>query len=197
MTLIAGGYEKYWNELYKYACDNCPKLKENSIIRFESHRAAVPVPALKEYQADKEHAIFAIENLRKSWEELKGSSNEKFYALTYYTQVIACSNFFNEDYKPFLDAANECFEDLLPYLNAENKLSYEDGISPLLGSWEQLNKTRSQYNQATCAINNYISQLINANEYKLALHCNEKIKPFHLNYGAYYNSKIKLAQDRA
>ena len=161
LTLIVGGYERYWNELYKYACNNCPKLKENSIIRFESHRANIPIPISIEYQADKEHAIFSIENLRKSWEELKGSSNEKFYALTYYTQVIACFNFLNENFKSFLDNANESFEDILPLLKTEKQSSYIDGTSPLLGSWEQLNKPRSQYNQATCAIHNYIIQLIN------------------------------------
>ena len=89
LTLIVGEYEKYWNDLYKYACDNCPKINENSIIRFESHRASVPIPMAVEYQADKNHAMFSLVNLKNSFDELKGSTNEWFYELTYYTQVIA------------------------------------------------------------------------------------------------------------
>ena len=194
LTLIVGGYEKYWNNLYKYACENCPKINENSIIRFESHRASVPIPMAVEYQTDKNHAMFSLENLKNSLEELKDSSNKRFYELTYYTQVIACYNFFKENFKPLLDCANESFERILPYLNTENHSRYADGKSYLLGSWDQLNQPRSQYNQATCAINNYIIQLINAEEFKLALHCYEKIKIFNLNYGGYFDSKIELAK---
>mgnify|MGYP005772592165 FL=1 len=194
LTLIVGGYEKYWNDLYNYACENSSKINENSIIRFESHRASVPIPMAVEYQADKNHAMFSLENLKNSLEELKGSSNERFYELTYYTQVIACYNFFKENFKLLLDRANDSFERILPYLNTENHSGYADGKSHLLGSWDQLNQPRSQYNQATCAINNYIIQLINAKEFKLALHCYEKIKKFNLNYGSYFDGKIELAK---
>lgn len=194
LTLIVGGYERYWNDLYKYACENCPKINENSIIRFESHRASVPIPMVVEYKADKNHAMFSLENLKNSLYELKGSSNERFYELTYYTQVIACYNFFKENFRSFLDRANDSYEKLLPYLNTENYSEYADGKPHLLGSWSQLNQSRSQYNQAKCAINNYIIQLVNAKEYKLALHCYKKIERYNLKYGSYFNSKIELAK---
>ncbi len=194
LTLIVGGYEKYWNNLYKYACENCPKINENAIIRFESHRASVPIPMAVEYKADKNHAMFSLENLKSTLKELKGSSNELFYELTYYTQIFACYNFFKENFKPFLDPANESFKKLLPYLNTDNHAAYADGKHHLLGSWDQLNQPRSPYNQATCAIHNYIIQLINAKEFKLALQCYDKIKIFDLNYGRYFDSKIEFAK---
>lgn len=39
LTLLTGGYEAYWNALYRYACEKAPKREDNAVIRFESHRA--------------------------------------------------------------------------------------------------------------------------------------------------------------
>lgn len=59
---------------------------------------------------------------------------------------------------------------------------------------EHLNALRSRYNQATCGINNHIIQLINDKEYKLALYCHDKIKPYNIIYNKYFNNKIKHAK---
>lgn len=42
LTLLTGGYEAYWNALYRYACEKAPKREDNAVIRFESHRATSP-----------------------------------------------------------------------------------------------------------------------------------------------------------
>lgn len=191
MTLLIGGFETYWNKLYEYACNNSPKTQENAIIRFETHRANVAIPCLIEYEFNQNHSLYALENLRESVIELKNTPTAKFYELTYFTQRIATYNLINRNYTSFLPEAQNCFENMLTYLSYPN----ENNEMHLIGSWEKLNAPRSKYNQATCAINNYIIQLINAKEYKLALYCNEKIKPYNLKYGRYFDSKINLAQE--
>lgn len=97
----------------------------------------------------------------------------------------------HEEYWNKLYDAQNCFKRILPYLDS----SHESNQMFLTGSWEQLNKSRSQYRQATCAINNYIIALINAKEYKLSLYCNKKIEPYNLKFGRYFDSKINLARE--
>ena len=190
MTLLIGGFESYWNKLYEYACKNSPKTQENVVIRFESHRANIAIPCLIDFKFDKEHSLYALENLRESVVELKNTSNAKFYKLTYFTQLIATYGLMNKDYKQFLDESQNCFEDILTYLKYPN----EKEQMHLIGTWEALNAPRTPYGQATCGINNYIITLINAKEYKLALYCYEKIEPFNLNYSKYFYSRINLAK---
>ena len=190
MTLLIGGFESYWNKLYEYACKNSPKTQENVVIRFESHRANIAIPCLIDFKFDKEHSLYALENLRESVVELKNTSTAKFYKLTYFTQLIATYGLMNKDYKQFLDESQNCFEDILTYLKYPN----EKEQMHLIGTWEALNAPRTPYGQATCGINNYIITLINAKEYKLALYCYEKIEPFNLNYSKYFYSRINLAK---
>lgn len=190
MTLLIGGFESYWNKLYEYACKNSPKTQENVVIRFESHRANIAIPCLIDFKFDKEHSLYALENLRESVVELKNTSTAKFYKLTYFTQLIATYGLMNKDYKQFLDESQNCFEDILTYLKYPN----EKEQMHLIGTWEALNAPRTPYSQATCGINNYIITLINAKEYKLALYCYEKIEPFNLNYSKYFYSRINLAK---
>ena len=139
LTLILGGCESYWNGLYQYACENCPKSNENAMIRFESHRAAVPTPMRVPYRADRNHAMLSLENLRKTWDELKDSANGRFCELTYYTQAIGCYTFYRESVRCLLDCANDSFERILPLLSSEN---HTEEKPYLLGSWEQLNRAR-------------------------------------------------------
>ena len=190
MTLLIGGFESYWNKLYEYACKNSPKTQENVVIRFESHRANIAIPCLIDFKFDKEHSLYALENLRESVLELKNAATAKFYKLTYFTQLIATYGLMNKDYKQFLDESQNCFEDILTYLKYPN----EKEQMHLIGTWEALNAPRTPYIQATCGINNYIITLINAKEYKLALYCYEKIEPFNLNYSKYFYSRINLAK---
>lgn len=191
LTLILGGCESYWNGLYQYACENCPKSNENAMIRFESHRAAVPTPMRVPYRADRNHAMLSLEHLRKTWDELKDSANGRFCELTYYTQAIGCYTFYRESVRCLLDCANDSFERILPLLSSEN---HTEEKPYLLGSWEQLNRARSPYAQASCAIHNYIIQLVNAEEFNLALSCYERIRDFDLHYGNYFYRKIELAR---
>lgn len=74
LTLLTGGYEAYWNALYRYACEKAPKREDNAVIRFESHRANVAFPSVVDYSFDAEHARFALENLANSCSELQHTS---------------------------------------------------------------------------------------------------------------------------
>lgn len=188
LTLLKGGYEQYWIDLYDYACKFSSKLKETARIRFESHRATVMIPLTVEYKFNKEHSLYALDNLKQSADEFKDSSEYTFYRLTYLTQAIGAHSLTNGNYRQFLDESLNLYESILPYFSQK-----DENNNYLLGSWEQLNAIRPKYKQAKVATNNYIIQLINAKEYKTALHCYEKIKSYDLNFNNYFHQKINTA----
>lgn len=195
MTLLIGGYEQYWIDLYKYACINTPFINENKRIRFESHRATVATPMIIEYSFDKDNSLFALDNMKKMLPKLKDDYNYYFYELIYYTQYIGAYTLLGENFNSILEESLKSFERIYEYLYAD-KNEPDDNNLFILGSWQQLNGKRSKYNQAKCAINNYIISLINAGQYKIALECYDKISLFNINYGNYFNVKIAFAKEK-
>ena len=194
LTLLTGGYEAYWNALYRYACEKAPKREDNAVIRFESHRANVAFPSVVDYSFDAEHARFALENLANSCSELQHTSGALYYQLTYYTMAIGFNTLMKEDNKPLIEESYAAFTEILPYLHTE-KQTYADGEERLLGTYDQLNAPRAKYNQAFCGIHNYIIQLVNAGAYQLALQCNALAEPVCLDYGSYYKRKLQTARE--
>lgn len=194
MTLIVGGYEQYWIDLYKYACLHTPITEENRRICFESHRATVAIPIIIEYKFDKNNSLYALGNMKMMLTQLKDDYNFKFYELTYYTQCIGANTLTDEFSKDIVNKSLDKFIDILKYLDYDSNEHVDDLF--ILGSWQQLNRRRSKYDQAKCAINNYIIQLVNARQYQMALECYNKIGKYNLSYGKYFDDKIELAKEK-
>ncbi len=72
-TLIQGGYEDFWFDLYRTACNNAPKTNANLRIRFESHRAAVSLRETQFGEPDKKISEFALSNMENYGESYKRS----------------------------------------------------------------------------------------------------------------------------
>ena len=191
LNLICGGYKKYWDELYLYSCEHTPKLNENALIRFNSHRTAVyTTPAVK-YEIDKKMTLFALDNLKESANELS-ASDLSGYKLIYYTQAFLIGKIIGNNTAVILEHAQQCFDGLHPLLAdyADNRCIGSD--SPL-GSWEQLN-TASEQKWAYIGINNYIVGLINAGEYTSAVYSYKIIKQYKINYGDYFEKRMHEAE---
>lgn len=191
LTLIKGGYEKYWNELYLRACNETEKSVENQLIRFESHRAAVATPATEQYSFDKDVSLFALDNIKNILVEFEESYDYQFYRLTYYTLKIGLNSLLNRPSDETIEKSFPLIARLLPNLK-----SIHEESEFLLGSWQHFNERRSNYNQAEAGIGNYIITLINANYYQQALECYKLIKPYNLSYGTYFNQKITQVQQQ-
>jgi hypothetical protein len=195
MTLIVGGYEQYWFDLYKFACRQSVQSAENRRIRFESHRASVAIPIMIEYNFNKENSLFALDNMKNMLPELKDDYNYKFYELTYFTQYIGAHTLLDNVSDMVVDESLHSFSNIIKYLSCVANEHDDDDIY-LIGSWQQLNGVRSKYNQTKCAISNYIISLINAGKHKVALNCYEKMVPYNLSVGSYFNSKIEYAKSQ-
>lgn len=191
LTLIKGGYEEYWNELYLHACNETEKSVDNQRIRFESHRATVATPAAEKYSFDKDVSLLALDNIKKMLVEFAENEDYLFYKLTYYTLKIGLNSLLNM-------TSDETIEKSLPLVNhlLPNLKSVHDESKFLLGSWQDFNARRSKYNQAEAGIGNYIIQLINASRYQKALECYQLIKPYDITYGSYFDKKINFAQQQ-
>jgi hypothetical protein len=192
MTLFIGGYERYWFNLYKFACDQSPKTTENRRIRFESHRAAIAIPVKTQYTFNQEHSIFALDNMKNILCELNDDCNYIFYELTYFTQYIGFDTLFGRISTNILEKSMHSF------FNIINLLSYNDKTNNandyLLGSWQQLNNACSKYTQAKICAGNYIISLVNAGQYQSALYCYHAIESFNLPISDYFNRKIQFAR---
>lgn len=195
LTLIAGGYEDYWFNLYKFACQQSVKTAENQRVRFESHRASVAIPARIQYAFKKENSLLASDNMKNMLPELKYDYTYKFYELTYFTQHIGSDVLLGNVSATIIDESINSFLNIIELLSC-NANEQDDDVIYLLGSWQQLNGRRSKYKQAKVAIGNYIISLIEAGKYKTALCCYEKIAPLNLYISDYFNRKIQYAKSQ-
>lgn len=189
MTLLLGGHEQYWIDLYRDICQTAPHVAENAVARFEVHRANVMTPCNRAYEFQPDASLEALENLRCSAQELDGSPARLFYWLTYYTQGIGAHFLIGSDFRQFLGPADSLFEELLPFLEVQTE---HDPV--IMGSWAYLNLVRTPDIQANVAINNYIVQLICAEEYRAALYYYEKAKTHMKKPNAYFLGRIELAK---
>ena len=197
MTLLAGGYETFWNAVYDVSCRQTPKTPENVFVRFESHRATVKVPMKVIFAFEREHSLRALENLKETAREISalyGAEDTCFYQLTYLTQAIGAYYLLNRNYMPFLEEAQEYFDKIIGYLDV-NQPEQAENPDRLPGSWEQLNRIRSKYSQASSGIHNYILQLINVGEYHRALSSYRRILPYHLPLNRYFLTRIAEAEE--
>lgn len=195
MTLMVGGYEEYWFDLYKFACKQSSKTIENRRIRFESHRASIATPMKIQYKFNKENSILALDNMKNMLLELKDDYNYKFYEITYFTQHIGLDALLGSVSDTVIEESINSFSNIVDLLFYDNN-EHDDNNEYLLGSWQQLNGKRSKYNQSRAGVGNYIISLVNAGKYKIALNCYEKIVPFNLSISNYFNSKIQLAKSK-
>lgn len=195
MTLSIGGYEQFWNERYKYACEKCPMIEENKRIRFESHRAAVATINDREYPFSENISRFALKNMRTMLDgELLSDFNYGFYNITYFTLVINFSVLIKTEIdEKVLTDSHSAFVLLLDDLKSDANEPDKNTLY-LLGTWQSLNGTRAKFNQAAVGIKNYIIALVNAGKYAMALECYKRIEPYNLNYNNYFKHKIELAE---
>lgn len=200
LNLYYGGYERFWNELYEYACEKSPKIIENQTIRYESHRATVAFPSLSDYKFDKNILHFAFENMKKMLDdELISNYNYRYHKITYFTQYI------NFNVKIQVETEQKIFDDSYSAYMSISDLLESDRSEPdegkgselyLIGSWQQLNYGKlSKFNQAAVGIKNYIIALVNAEKHDIALDCYEKIKPYNLEHNSYFKSRIEFAEE--
>lgn len=195
MTLIIGGYEPYWFDLYRFACQQSIKSVENQRVRFESHRASVAIPLVLNYNYNKDDSLFALNNMKDMLPELKNDFNYKFYELAYFTQYISMYTLLDNISGIVVEESLYSFSDMVKYLSSDTS-EHDDNDIYLLGSWQQLNRDRSRYNQAKTGINNYIISLINAGKYKIALDCYRKLQPYNLIFNNYFINKIEYAKSK-
>jgi hypothetical protein len=194
-ALYVGGYEQFWNGLYKYACEKSPKSADNRRIRYESHRAAATSGVLRENSINENISRFAFENMKTMLDsELLSDYNYNFYRITYFTLFIHMNVQMKvETDDKILDESYLTVIPLFEYLQSDRN-EPDKNTMYFLGSWDSFKSDRSKFNQATVGIKNYIIALINAGEYAIALEYYEKIKPYNLEYNNYFKSKIELAE---
>lgn len=194
LTLYSGGYGQFWDECYLRACEDSHKTAENRRVRFESHRAAVAGTTETDYPFDPTISYLALDNMKAMLgSELAADDNFNFYEITYFTKWINFNHIMNLEKDPrLLEDSLAAFTCILDLSNAVEETG--SGGDLLLGSWEQLNRTRSKLTQAKTGICNYIITLVNAENYSLALECYEKAKNYPMSFNHYFDTKIKLAE---
>lgn len=189
MTMLLGGREQYWIDLYRRVFREAPRTAQNAVARFEAHRANVMIPCNRAYAFQKDASLEALENLRQSAQELDGSPARLFFWLTYDTAAIGAHCLIGSDFRPFLDPAFSLFEALLPFLKEKTEPELM-----IMGSWAYLNLVRTPGMQADVAVYNYIVTLLCAGEIQTALQCYEKAKPRLRKPNRYFQEKIEQAR---
>ncbi|MBU5437138.1 hypothetical protein KQI42_03895 [Tissierella sp. MSJ-40] len=190
-TLILGGYEKFWYDLYITACNTAPKTNDNFRIRFESHRAAISLIGSKLGEPNIEMSEFALNNIKDLINENPTDYNMRFYTITYYSLLLVINTYLNRSQSEALDKAMESFNALVPYLDMDNE---KENYDEIVGTWEQLNSKRSKYNQAMVGINNLIMNLIDIFQYKMALECYKIFEEKRISTNDYFKSRIEHAK---
>ncbi|NMA83115.1 MAG: hypothetical protein GX962_04535 [Epulopiscium sp.] len=189
-TLIQGGYGDFWFDLYQTACNTAPKTSTNLGIRFESHRAAVALKNPNLGKPNKRISEFALNNMKNLIEENPLDYNIKFYTITYYSLLLITKEIQSET----LDKAMNSFDALVPYLDLDNKKKDYYDIWGIWGTWEHLNSKRSMYNQARVGINNFIINLIDISQHRLALECYKVFTEKGISTNDYLKSRIEYAK---
>jgi len=196
LTLYIGGHGRYWDELYRHACEKALKLVENQVMRFESHRAAVAGTAIREYPYDPEISHLALLNMKEMLDgELVANYNYDFCAITYFTLLIDFyARIQSEAGKQALDDSFAAFSRMEELLISSDPNELDDSDHSLIGSWQYQNGRRSKFRQARVGIINYIHALIDSGNYQMALDCFERTKTNLAMQNAYFKNKIEFAK---
>lgn len=175
-TLIKGGYEGFWQDLYKDAAENSYLSEENYRIAYEANRAAMAVhPALK---ISEDFLLYADKKFSEFLEKNKNREEYGFYRLIYSSAAMKAFG------KTELDIEELCSDFF-------DKLRREDTPCVfLLGEWGQLNRHRSERNRASVGIAAAVNALIDTGETARAKRLYEEAKSYGLTENAYINKRI-------
>lgn len=189
LTLIDGGYGKYWDDLY-YDLFNKIEINEQNVnIVFNVLRTATYNHQINNNEKLKKDALnkmkFIIENFNHS-------SMIKWFKLCYYNSLISY-NFKhniqnNDELKESFILVKE-YSKILKLNNKEEKIIESHNTNILMGSFAYWNKEIDEYRQARF-IQNLIIQYINCEYYDYAKSSYELIDPNEFN-GKYFKNKIE------
>ncbi|MDO4944177.1 MAG: hypothetical protein Q4E74_03135 [Ruminococcus sp.] len=143
-TLQLGGYNEFWYDLYRYACEkNKVVTCENEYIAFEAHRAALS--RHKQFKCGTMNLNFAMNESYRFLQQVKNSEQYEFYWLINHSQLMTV---FGAQGIP--DITNICKD-----------LSKPGTVSNYCcGEWQKLNAPRSAGNRANVAVCAVINALI-------------------------------------
>lgn len=175
-TLIAGGYENFWHDLYKAAVESTPVTNENYRIAYETHRAALSVNS--SLNIPFEHLEYYNEKFSEFIESSKSREEYSFYRLIFLSAQIKA---FKRNDIYIEDMCADFFEEL----------GSEDTTTIYaVGEWEYLNRLRSKRNQAVVGITAAINSLIDTGEKKRALELYNEAKKYGFPENTYVNKRI-------
>lgn len=175
-TLIAGGYENFWHDLYKAIVESAPVTNENYRIAYEAHRAALSVQSGIDIPF--EHLKYYNEKFSEFLESVKSREEYSFYMLIFLSAQIKA---FKRNDIYIEDMCAEFFEEL----------GSEDTTTVYaVGEWEYLNRLRSKRNQAVVGITAAINSLIDTGDKKRALELYNEAKKYGLPENTYVNKRI-------
>lgn len=190
LSIISGGYEKYWNALYFDTINKCKITSENYIIYFQVLRTALYFrDNISDYKSIGKHA------LNKMVEFLKIYNNDSQYLwfeMTYFDCLIKYNAQFSIKQESILSKSYDCFEKLTTYLKIDEhtkKISINKYDSVLFGTYDSWNSLRPMYIQARC-VQNYIITLIDSGYYDLAKKCFELVGDKEFG-SSYFKEKVK------
>lgn len=178
-TLQLGGYNDFWYDLYKNACEhNQIVTAENEHIAYESHRAALG--RIKQLECGTDNLNYARAKFEKFLEQTKNSEQYEFYNMIYKTNMMKVFGVLYSD----IDAACRKF---YSGLNAtEEKSEY------VPGEWQKLNGSRSERNRSVVAVTAAVNAMIDCG------YDTEKIRSLYteavesgLPHNAYIEKRIK------
>lgn len=175
-TLIAGGYENFWHDLYKVAVENTPVTNENYRIVYETHRAALSVHSTLNIPF--EHLEYYNEKFSEFLESSKSREEYSFYRLIFLSAQIKA---FKRNDIYIEDMCAEFFDSLG---NEDTATAYA------VGEWEYLNRLRSKRNQAVVGITAAINSLIDTGDKKRALELYNEAKKYGFPENTYINKRI-------
>ncbi len=190
LSLICGGYEKFWNTLYFNTINNCKFTNENYIIYFQVLRTALYFrDNISGYKFIGKHALEQMEEFLKIY---SNDSQYLWFEMTYFDCLIKYNAQFSLKDDSILSKSYDCFEKLAAYLKtdeATKEQSMKEYDSIILGTYDGWNSLRPMYIQARC-VQNYIITLIDSGYYELAKKCFELVGDKEFN-SPYFKEKVK------
>ncbi len=148
-TLQFGGYNDFWYDLYKTACEhNQTVIAENECISYEAHRAALS--RIKQLECGKENLSYARIEFEKFLMQTKSSQQYDFYKLIFKTNLMKIFGL------TFTDIVTDCRKFYGGLTAPEEKSEY------YFGEWKKLNSYRSERNRSVVAITASINAMIDS-----------------------------------
>ncbi len=175
-TLISGGYENFWHDLYKAAIESTSVTNENYRIAYETHRAALSVHS--DLDIPHEHIEYYNNKFSEFIDSNKLREEYNFYKLIFLSAQIKA---FKRNDIYIEDMCAEFFE----------TLGSKDTVTVYaVGEWEYLNRLRSKRNQTVVGITAAINSLIDIGEKKRALELYNEAKKYGFPENTYVNKRI-------